>query len=105
MSPSQGAEPLAFLFDVLGLDCRLRHHRRALTVAEKAEVLRSMAGELQRGISEAKAPWCGALLREMTCCLLEMCPGEGMERMEGMEGIEGGVEGFFSCASLGWGSN
>lgn len=66
------AEPLAFLFDVLGLDCRLRHHRRALTVSEKAEVLRSMAGELQRGISEAKAPWCGALLREMTCCLLEM---------------------------------
>lgn len=79
----KGAEPLAFLFDVLGLDCRLRHHRRALTPPEKAEVLRSMAGELQRGISEAKAPWCGALLREMTCCLLEMCPGEGMEGMEG----------------------
>ena len=72
-----GADPLALLFDAMALDCRLRHHRRSLTVPEKAEVLRSVAGELQKALAEqggagGAAPWCGALLREMTSCMLDM---------------------------------
>ena len=56
----KGAAPLALLFDLLALDSRLRHHRRALTPQEKAEVVRSVAGEVQRGSETAPsaAPWC-----------------------------------------------
>ena len=56
----KGAAPLALLFDLLALDSRLRHHRRALTPQEKAEVVRSVAGEVQRGAETAPsaAPWC-----------------------------------------------
>ena len=42
------ADALAVLFEALGLDSRLRHHRRALNAQEKGEVVRSVAGELQR---------------------------------------------------------
>ena len=58
--PQKGAAPLALLFDLLALDSRLRHHRRALTPQEKAEVVRSVAGEVQRGSETAPsaAPWC-----------------------------------------------
>ena len=45
-------EALAQLYELLGLDARLRHHRRALQGAEKAQVVRSVAGELQRALAE-----------------------------------------------------
>eukprot|EP00931_Biecheleriopsis_adriatica_P118606 TRINITY_DN93969_c0_g1_i1.p1 TRINITY_DN93969_c0_g1~~TRINITY_DN93969_c0_g1_i1.p1 ORF type:complete len:233 (+),score=53.51 TRINITY_DN93969_c0_g1_i1:22-720(+) len=71
--------PLAEIFDVLGLDSRLRHHRKPLDIADKANVVRSIAGELKRGIDEANrskaqspAPWCCALLRELISTLLHM---------------------------------
>lgn len=46
------ADPLAVLFEALQLDSRLRHHRRALLAPEKAEVVRSVAGELQRAVKD-----------------------------------------------------
>ncbi|CAK9090074.1 Potassium voltage-gated channel subfamily B member 2 (Voltage-gated potassium channel subunit Kv2.2) [Durusdinium trenchii] len=67
------ADPLAVLFEALQLDSRLRHHRRALLAPEKAEVVRSVAGELQRAVKEANSPpWCTALLKEMASCLLDL---------------------------------
>ena len=82
------AAPLALLFDLLALDSRLRHHRRALTPQEKAEVVRSVAGEVQRGgeTAPSAAPWCGALLREMTACLLDMYNETLRERRGTVEG-------------------
>eukprot|EP00438_Fugacium_kawagutii_P028073 Skav223922 [mRNA] locus=scaffold2593:313193:316746:+ [translate_table: standard] len=55
------AEPLALLFDVMALDWRLRHHRRALTVPEKAEVHRHLAPRARGADTEELDQ--GALLR------------------------------------------
>mmetsp|Transcript_175957 Transcript_175957/g.564209 ORF Transcript_175957/g.564209 Transcript_175957/m.564209 type:complete len:533 (+) Transcript_175957:65-1663(+) len=41
-------EPLAHLFDALGLDARMRRHRRQLSVDARASVVRAMAGEVDR---------------------------------------------------------
>ena len=55
------AEALALLFEAMGLDARLRHHRRALQGTEKAQVVRSVAGELQRALQETSGGGaCGA---------------------------------------------
>ncbi|CAE8589390.1 unnamed protein product, partial [Polarella glacialis] len=67
--------PLSELFEALGLDARLRHHRRPLTAPEKADVVRSIAGEIERSISVARttaksAPWRRALQRELASALL-----------------------------------
>ncbi|CAE7474563.1 KCNB2 [Symbiodinium necroappetens] len=73
-------EPLQELYELLGLDPKLRHHRRPLTVAEKAQVVRSLAGELQKQLADQRLfisapprPWCSALLREMASAILALC--------------------------------
>jgi len=90
MGPSSWAEafayeasrqdPLQELYELLGLDSKLRHHRRPLTVAEKAQVVRSLAGELQKQLADQRLfisapprPWCSALLREMASAILALC--------------------------------